>query len=289
MSYCEALWNICPEKVRNLGNPLSSQPKYQFSVLRQHSLEENNMPAEEQRMMLHIGSNTFMIFYDPSSSPKIIIFDPKVAETTPERVWLSTGVRAIDHCVEALCSINPSSESDEAAIKGLRKLLPALLQCKRDPENLQARLSCQFGGVESMRALALRTALGGSHGIGQHLGPLGVAHGETSCITLPSVMKYNSRVNKEKQMKVLDVMWSEEGTVAVLAEGGLIKGQSDLGDALDAFIRKLELPRTLTQVGVRRDQLDGIAEHCLHSMLCKSNPIPLTDKQQVLDILETMM
>ena len=140
-----------------------------------------------------------------------------------------------------------------------------------------------------MKSLALRTALGGSHGIGQQLGPLGVAHGETSCITLPSVMKYNSRVNNEKQMKVLDIIWGDKTVAAILEERGLVKGLADLGAALDTIIRELGLPRTLTEVGVGRDKLDGIAEHCVHSMLCKSNPIPLTQKQQILEILETMV
>ena len=101
-------------------------------------------------------------------------------------------------------------------------------------------------------------------------------------------MKYNARVNADKQAKVLDTIWSDDGVAAVLERRGLKKGRSDLGDVLEAIIRELGLPRTLTDVGVRRDQSDGVAERCLQSMLCQSNPIPLTDKQQVMQILETM-
>ena len=99
------------------------------------------------------------LFYDPTSSPKIVFFDPVLTATTPERVWLSTGVRTIDHCVEAICSINASPESDAVAEKGLREPIPALLRCKADPQGLPARLSCQLGWLESTKSLALRTAL----------------------------------------------------------------------------------------------------------------------------------
>ena len=197
-------------------------------------------------------------------------------------------MRAINHCVEAIYSVKASPESDAVAEKGLRELLPALLRCKADPYDLPARLSCQLGGLDLMKSLALRTALRGSRGIEQQLGPLGVPHGETSYITPPPVINYNARVNADKQAKVLDTIRSNVGVATVLEGRGLKKGRSDMGDVLDAIIRELGLLRALTDVGVGRDQLDSVAKHCSKSLLCQSNPILLTDKQQIMQILEMM-
>ncbi len=36
--------------------------------------------------------------------PRAAILDPAVTVHTPEWLWLSTGIRAVDHCVEGLCS-----------------------------------------------------------------------------------------------------------------------------------------------------------------------------------------
>ena len=36
--------------------------------------------------------------------PRAVILDPAVTVHTPEWLWLSTGIRAVDHCVEGLCS-----------------------------------------------------------------------------------------------------------------------------------------------------------------------------------------
>lgn len=64
---------------------------------------------------------------------------------------------------------------------------------------------------------------------------------------------------------------------------------ADLGDILDAVIRELGLPRSLADVGIGRDKLDMLAENSLHDPLCLSNPVPLTEKSQVLEILEMVV
>ena len=61
-----------------------------------------------------------------------MILDPELSKTAPERIWLSTGIRAVDHCVEAICSIKATTEGDQAAENGLRQVLPGLLKTKED-------------------------------------------------------------------------------------------------------------------------------------------------------------
>lgn len=64
---------------------------------------------------------------------------------------------------------------------------------------------------------------------------------------------------------------------------------ADLGDILDVIIRELGMPRSLADVHVGRDQLDSLAANSLHDRWCKSNPIPLKDQSQVLEILEMVV
>jgi alcohol dehydrogenase class IV len=55
----------------------------------------------------------------------------------------------------------------------------------------------------------LGVPMGASHGIGHQLGPLGVGHGETSCVMLPYVLMWNylhgNQDVKNAQKKVIDV------------------------------------------------------------------------------------
>lgn len=115
-------------------------------------------------------------FQHPTRGPALVILDPALAATTPDSIWLSTGIRAVDHCVETLCSTMGYDETDELAEKALGKLVPGLLRCKRDKGDLEARLDCQLGSVDAMAACTggfhgRTVELGASHGIGHQVCP----------------------------------------------------------------------------------------------------------------------
>ncbi|KAA8644805.1 hypothetical protein EYZ11_010068 [Aspergillus tanneri] len=233
------------------------------------------------------------MFHSPVRGPELVILDAKLTTTTPERIWLSTGVRAVDHCVETYVAVSLSvtnEKTDALALHALGLLMPGLLRCKHDPGDLEARLQCQLGSVDAMAACTSGQAvqLGASHGIGHQLGPLGVGHGETSCILLPAVCKFNAvhHANNEHQDRLRRFLVGLPEVASVLQRRGLDGSRADLGDVLDAVIRELGLPRSLNEVGVGRDQLDALAVNSLHDRWCQTNPVPLTEKEQVVEILE---
>ena len=228
-------------------------------------------------------------FAHPSIRPRLVILDPELSKTTPERIWLSTGIRAVDHCVETICSIKATTKGDQAAENGLRKLMPGLLKTKEEPELLEPRLQCQLGAVDAISAVLQGVPMGASHGIGHQLGPLGVGHGETSCIMLPAVSKWNKPVNSTQQQKVLDILWGEPSVKHVLKKWHLEQGKGDLGDALDVVFRELGMPRSLKDVGVNGDKMDALATGSLQDRWCKTNPTPLKTKEQVVEILQLVI
>ncbi|KAI1314191.1 hypothetical protein F5Y03DRAFT_336372 [Xylaria venustula] len=225
-------------------------------------------------------------FTHPGMYARLVILDPDLCRTTPDWVWRSTGVRAIDHCVETICSTRVSPEMTMIAQRNLKKLIRSLLHYAKNPDDLGARLESQLACKDVIICAVFSIMLGASHGIGHNLGPLGVGHGQTSCILLPSVMKYNARVNADTQEKIVDILWSDEDIASVLKKQGLTKAKSDLGDALRAIFNELDLPKSLKDVGVERDKWDRLAENSLEDACCKTNPVPLTRKEQVLEILE---
>ncbi|KAF2166488.1 hypothetical protein M409DRAFT_66535 [Zasmidium cellare ATCC 36951] len=236
----------------------------------------------------HPETHHKLVLGHPFMGPRLIINDPKLSITAPEWVWLSTGVRAIDHCVESYCRMfkEDDTDADEATLEAFKKIVPNLLITKKDWTNEEARLNTMLG--VNLVLIILRKAImpGASHGIGHQLGPLGVGHGQTSCILLPSVMKYNAKVNGAKQEKLKAFMWNEPAVAKVLESRGLWKESSDAGDALDAIFRELGMPRTLKEVNVGRDKFDALAVNSLTDPCCHVNPIPMERKEQVLEILE---
>lgn len=125
------------------------------------------------------------------------------------------------------------------------------------------------------------------------LGPMGVGHGETSCILLPAVCKYNVKYGGDKvsqrQHVALDIIWGDDFVRRVLEKRGLVMGEADLGDTLDVVVRQLGSPRTLREVGVGREKMGRLAENSLKDYWCHSNAVPLERKEDVTEILEMVV
>jgi maleylacetate reductase len=208
----------------------------------------------------------------PRIIPSAVILDPAITVHTPEWLWLSTGIRAVDHCVEGVCSNEAHPYGDAQALKGLALLSGGLPRVKANVKDLTARLDCQIGTWLSMGPLASGVPMGASHGIGYVLGAeFGIPHGHTSCIMLPAVMRWNKSANTDRQAMISAAM-SREG--------------DDAGDVLDAFIGGLGMPRSLSAVKIRRENFQRIADKAMSTPSVPRNPRRIDGPGQVLEILE---
>jgi maleylacetate reductase len=208
----------------------------------------------------------------PGIIPRAVVLDPAVTVHTPEWLWLSTGIRAVDHCVEGICSGEANPYGDAQALHGLSLLARGLPRVKADPGDIEARLDCQIGSWLSMAPLASGVPMGASHGIGYVLGAMfDIPHGHTSCIMLPAVMRWNKGVNGERQALV----------AAAMGHPG-----DDAGDVLDAFIAGLGMPRSLAAVQIGAEHFDRMAEQAMGTPWVPRNPRPIPGPAQVREILE---
>lgn len=207
----------------------------------------------------------------PLVMPAAAILDPALTVHTPEWLFLSTGIRAVDHCVEGLCSREAHPYADAQAIKGLSMLAQGLPRVKADASDLDARMDCQIGTWLSMGPLSMGVPMGASHGIGYVLGAVyDVPHGYTSCVMLPSVMRWNKSANADRQALV---------SVAMGQPG------QDAGDVLDAFIRGLGMPRSLQDVRINPEHFDRIAEQAMGTPWVPRNPRKIDSPAQLREIL----
>jgi len=200
-----------------------------------------------------------------------VIVDPAITVHTPDWLWLSTGVRGVDHAVEALCSIDAHPYCDGLALHALRLFAEGLPRTKAAPEDLAARLLCQQASWLAASTIA-RVNYGASHGIGHALGAAAdVPHGHTSCVMLPHVMRWNEPATRDKQKLIAEAL----GRPGVAA-----------ADAVAGLIRALGQPATLRAVGVRREQLAGIAEASMKNLWVRTNPQPIRSPEDVMRLLE---
>ncbi|MBM3342329.1 MAG: iron-containing alcohol dehydrogenase [Betaproteobacteria bacterium] len=211
-------------------------------------------------------------FKHPLLVPRVTILDPAPTVHTPMWVWLSTGLRAVDHATEAICSPVTNPASDASFVQALKLLSRGLPRVKAAPGDLEARLDCQLGVWLAMAGRTGGAQMGASHAIGHVLGgSCDVPHGYTSCVMLPPVLRYNRSVNAERQKLVAEAM----------GHAG-----EDAAEVIAAFIKGLGLPERLSEVGVTRDQFAMIADHAMHDSWLHTNPRKITSVEQVYEILE---
>jgi len=195
-----------------------------------------------------------------------------VTRHTPMWLFLSTGIRAVDHCVEGVCSNESTEFTNASALHGLALLARGLPRVKAEPGDMKARLDCQIGSWLSMGGLAAGVPMGASHGIGYVLGAVfDVPHGHTSCIMLPSVMRWNKPANAASQALIANAM-GHPG--------------KDAADVLDDFIRGLGMPRSLAEVKVGREHFERIAQQAMGTPWVPRNPRPIAGPAEVREILE---
>jgi len=218
-------------------------------------------------------TKTKELFKHPLVIPQAVILDPAATIHTPEWLFLSTGIRAVDHCVEGVCSLESHPYGDAQGLKGLALLADGLAAVKADPSDLDARLNCLLGAWMSMGPLASGVPMGASHGIGYILGALhGVPHGHTSCVMLPPVMRWNLQANADRQALVSAAMGRPNDAAA---------------DCLHDLIKKIGMPTTLTEVGVEPEMFQAIAEGAIKTPWVPRNPRPISGPEAIMEILPT--
>ena len=222
------------------------------------------------------------LYLDKRITAKSVFLDPELTLATPERLWLGSGMRSVDHCIEAMCSATRQPFTDALAYHALNMLVRYLRETKADPGDLAARGQCMVAAWMSVCGLASVT-LGLSHGIGHQLGArCNVPHGETSAVMLHNVMTFNRQETLAQQAWVAEAMGADirgmntqEAAAAAAAEV-LKLVRDDLG-----------LPWRLRDVGVNEGEFGGIASDALNDMIVATNPRKIESRDQVIELLKT--
>src|SRR5260221_13483560 len=204
--------------------------------------------------------------------PRAIVLDPAATLATPMDLMLSTGLKAVDHAVERLCSQQANPFAIGTATEALKLLSAALPGHKAKPDDIEVRLNLQFGMWLSIGAGTSGVGVGASHGIGHVPGAAcHVPHGHTSCVMLPSVLRWNLPANEERQKRVSEAFGKPDTPAA---------------DLVADLVQAPGPPGRLFEVGVGKDRFREIAEKSMHDRAVLNNPRPINGPAEVMEILE---
>ena len=208
----------------------------------------------------------------PFMLPEFVVLDPLVTTHTPSELWMSTGIRALDHAIEGFCSPGAHPLSEAASYAAIIRLARSLPLTRAAPMEPAHRLDSQCGVWLAAVSLQSGVYMGASHGIGHALGgSAGVPHGITSCVMLPHVLRWNKAVNGERQ---------DEISTALGMPG------ADAGDLVAALVKSLGLPGRLRDVGVERSAFPRLAGVALEDQWTRANPRPIASAAAIAELLD---
>ena len=189
-------------------------------------------------------------------APDIVIYDPMLALGTPLNLWLSTGIRAVDHAAETVLSRDANPFTDALALRALALLRRGLEAARHDPGAPSARHEGQLGVWLAAAGIG-RVRYGASHGIGHQLGAVaGVPHGITSCVLLPAVLAFTGSVAPERQQAIAAALGRPDASAS---------------DAVRDLVVDLGLPTRLSDLGIAHEELAKIAETSLDNAFVRAN------------------
>ncbi|KAJ7896003.1 alcohol dehydrogenase IV [Mycena olivaceomarginata] len=218
-------------------------------------------------------------------APAGIILDAELTLPTPARLWLSTGIRALDHAVETLYRpliSHPVKILCYAAMADFFKYLPI---SKADPTNVEARQkllvaawmslwptyfeeyrfvrsllswSCSSANNSHCIPITTNSALGPSHSLGHRLGAkYSIPHGITSCMTLPPVVGLQSRVaaKEDKEYLANALFYLREPST-----GSVEKDILKLSALISGLVEQLGLKSSLREYKVPKEDFKRLAD-----------------------------
>jgi maleylacetate reductase len=200
--------------------------------------------------------------------PVAIVYDVDLTLDLPRAETAGTAMNALAHCAEALYVRSRSDEGDAEALAGAPLIADALPRVLAEPRDRAARAELLRGAAHAGHALGV-AGLALAHAMAQALGGrYGLPHGAMNALCLSPALEFNRAIVPDD----------------VARFGGAIGG--------DAVSRTRELAllggfANLREYGVRRDELDDVAEAAAQRAGNLNNPRPAS-AAEIAVILKTI-
>lgn len=206
--------------------------------------------------------------------PNIAIVDPILTVSMPKSVTATTGLDALSQCIEAYWSKNHTPISDIFALNGIDLIFQNLVNAFNFSENMEFREKMALASLFSGIAISI-TETTIVHSVSYPLTTqFDVPHGLACALTLPSFIRFNSKVVKSR-------ICSIARTIGVKTIEELIKEVEEL-------ISSLEIPKKLSDVGIQRKDIEVILRDGFRPDRAENNPRKVT-REDLKAILEDLL
>lgn len=221
-------------------------------------------------------------FGSPLLYPKVSILDPSVQRSLPANQTANGAIDAISHVFEAYYGGTESTDMlDELSEGIIRTVITHTRELLKDSNNYKSRSELAFAATIALNGLngVGRKGDWASHSIEHSLSVLNdIAHGSGLAIVMPAWMKYVHKEDVKKFAKFASHVFNiNEGNDEEKALKGI--------ESLRNFYKEIGAPITLKEVGVKKEDLDFIADNAaILGPLGTLKPLYRDDIYKILEI-----
>tara|TARA_R110002049_G_scaffold117332_2_gene270445 strand:+ start:20592 stop:21737 length:1146 start_codon:yes stop_codon:yes gene_type:complete len=202
------------------------------------------------------------IIFHPKILPSVVICDPELTVGMPPMITAGTGMDAFAHCLEAFCSPHYHPMSQGMALEGMRLVKDNLPLVYADGSNIEAR--GHMMSAAAMGATAFQKGLGAIHALSHPIGAVHhTHHGTTNAVVMQPVLLLNRPAVEDRLAMAASYL-------------GITGGFDGFYDFVGELNAKLNIPASLTALGVTNPDIDALVSSALQDPSCGGNPVELT-------------
>ena len=214
-------------------------------------------------VITHEDTQRKVTIFHPRMLPTVVIADPELTVGLPRVLTVGTGLDALSHSLEAICTPLYHPLSQGIGMEGCRLVFENLPTAAADPTDLEART--RMLTAASMGAVAFQKGLGAMHALSH---PCSVHfdthHGMTNAVVMPYVLLANRP--------------AIEPTIARLAAyTGIGRTFDDLVEHVVSLRAELGVPHTLVELGVDPAAADTIVAGTVIDLCAATNPVTVDE------------
>lgn len=223
---------------------------------------------------------------DYELTPDVAIIDPVYVMSVPKKVTADTGMDVLTHAIEAYVSNMANDYTDGLAIKAIQLVFEYLPKAYHNGNDELARE--KMHNASTIAGMAFSNAfLGINHSLAHKLGgAFNIAHGRANAVLLPHVIRYNAtKPTKFAPFPKYEHYKADERYAEIAKSLGLPartteEGVQSLIDAIIKLAKTLEIPMSLKENGIPRDEFEQkvaeLADRAFEDQCTTANPrLPL--------------
>lgn len=227
-----------------------------------------------------VEKNRKFVCVDPKDIPVVAIVDSEMCASMPPKLCAATGMDALVHAIEGYITKAAWELTDMVHLKAIEIISANLRKSvKGDP---QGREKMALGQYVAGMGFS-NVGLGIDHSMAHPLSAVyDIPHGTACAILLAPVLKFNAPATGERYREIaramgvanVDSMSQEEYRAAAI-------------DAVAKLSADVGIPTKLSELGVKAEDIDFLAESALADACTPGNPRDVT-KEQIAEIYRSI-